>query len=169
MTRDSAHFIRHSDDSSVDSVLQLVDDAIYAAADLRNKNRTSKEVDDKLERALEALGSYETDLSNNSRANIVTVHERMKMAKAKDKSSSTTIFNLWKKMKLSPKVRLVYTTSPHANAKPQAMEDERSEPTTIVEFLLLKSLPDNSPTIVTRKRRIGDVFVSLPSFSLSES
>lgn len=149
--------------------MQLVDDAIYAAADLRNKNRTSKEVDEKFERALEALGCYETDLSDNGRTNTATVRERMKTAKAKDKSSSTTIFNLWKKMKLSPKVRLVRTTSPHANAKPQATEDERSEPTTIVEFLLLKSLPDNSPIIVKRKRRIGDSFVSLPKFSLSES
>ncbi len=153
--------------------MQLVDDAIYAAADLRNKNRTSKEVDEKFERALEALGCYETELSNNRRtattSNTVTVRERMKTAKAKDKSSSTTIFNLWKKMKLSSKVRLVHMTSPHANANPQATEDERSEPTTIVEFLLLKSLPDNSPTIVKRKRRIGDSFVSLPSFSLSES
>jgi len=152
--------------------LQLVDDAIYAAADLRNKNRTSKEVDEKFERALEALGCYETELSNNRRTvtttNTVTVRERMKTAKAKDKSSSTTIFNLWKKMKLSSKVRLVHPTSPHANANPQATEDERSE-TTIVEFHLLKSLPDNSPTIVKRKRRIGDSFVSLLSFSLSES
>ena len=104
-------------------------------------------------------------MSGASYNRIMTVHERMANTKNKDKCLVTILDALKKKLPLKVRLGYMYMTPPYANTEPKTTEDE---PIT-VEFLLMKSLPDNSPTIVKRKHRIGDSFVSLPSFSLSES
>ena len=112
---DRAHFIRHSDDiCSLDSALQAVDDALGSAAKVKTK--TSREVDEKFEKAIEVLILYETECHpknpapGDSNGRATTVHERMTKAKTKDKSSSS-ILNVLKE-KLSLKVRLAHTTPP---------------------------------------------------------
>ena len=91
----------------MNSALQAVDDALRSAADIMVK-KTSKEVDEKFERAIEVLSHYETECHPNKPVSpdgrSMTVLERMETAKAKDKSSST-ILNVLKE-KLSLKVRL---------------------------------------------------------------
>jgi len=51
-----------------------------------------------------------------------------------------------------------YTSSSlcRTHAYPQPALDGELEPTTIVEFLLLKSLPDNNPTVVKRECQLTD-------------
>ena len=128
-------------------------------------------MDEEFERAIEFLSRYEAEyhprkpVSGASYNRIMTVHERMANTKNKDKCLVTILNALKKKLPLKVRLGYMYMTPPYANTEPKTTEDE---PIT-VEFLLMKSLPDNSPTIVKRKHRIGDSFVSLPSFSLSES
>jgi len=97
------------------SALQAVDDALRSAADITVK-KTSKEVDEKFERAIEVLSHYETECHPKKPVSRdghpMTVLGRMGTAKAKDKSSST-ILNGWKE-KLSLKVRSAPITPPRA-------------------------------------------------------
>jgi hypothetical protein len=99
--------------SFIYSALQAVDDALSSAAAV--KGNTSKEVDEKFERAIEVLSCYETEClpvkpaSRDGRS--MTVHERLSKAKGKDKSSSTKLKVL--KEKFSAKVRLAHIYLPH--------------------------------------------------------
>ena len=158
----------------MDSALQAADDALSSAADITVK-KTSKEVDEKFERAIEVLSHYETEcppkkpVSPDGRP--MTVLERMAAAKAKDMSSLTTLKVL--KEKLSLKVRSAPTTPPRTVLTTsvtvnhyKATDEEQPEPTAVVEFLLLKSLPDKCPTIVKRKCRVLDLILSLSGFTL---
>ena len=89
-------------------VLQVVDDALRSAAEV--KNQTSEVVDKKFEIAIEMLSGYETDhypkgpTLDNSRAK--TVRERMEEATMKDKWSSGILNTL--KEKLRMKVRITH-------------------------------------------------------------
>ena len=133
--------------------------------------KTSKEVDEKLERAIEVLSHYETEYHPNKPVSCdgrsLTVLERMATAKAKEKRSST-IWNAFKE-KLSLRVRFcVYNTSRNdTNNHRKATKEEQPEPTTVVEFLLLKSLPDKCPTIVKRECRVCDPNMLFSSLTLS--
>ena len=69
--------------------MELVDDALKAAADARTK--TSKEADEKLSEAIESLKEYEEYCHPNKPAE---VEARMEQAKAKDISSSTALNRL---------------------------------------------------------------------------
>jgi hypothetical protein len=152
--------------------LQVVDDALRSAAEVKNK--TSEVVDKKFEMAIEMLGRYETAYHpkdptlDNGRAK--TVRERMEEATTKDKSSSGILNTL--KEKLRMKVRFAHPPSlcrTHAYRQPAL--DGESEPTTIVEFLLFKSLPDNNPTIVKREYQLTDTvlhYLTLLSEELSK-
>jgi hypothetical protein len=79
------------------------------------RKKTSKEVDEEFERAIEVLNDYEAEFhlrkSMSGDSPEVTVYERMAEAKTKDKTSSR-ILNVLKE-KLSLKVRLAQTTPPH--------------------------------------------------------
>ncbi|KAH9955997.1 hypothetical protein BC827DRAFT_819595 [Russula dissimulans] len=125
-------------DAELGKALQIVDDALRSAAKVTKK--TSEVVDKKFEMAIKMLGRYETayhpkdpDL-DNGRAK--TVRERMEEATRKDKSSG-----------------ILNTRKQKSHMKPAL--DGESEPTTIVGFLLFKSLPDNNPTIVKQELRTG--------------
>ncbi|KAH9955996.1 hypothetical protein BC827DRAFT_1271203 [Russula dissimulans] len=126
-------------DAELGKALQVVDDALRSAAEVKNK--TSEVVDKKFEMAIEMLGRYETAYHpkdptlDNGRAK--TVRERMEEATTKDKSSSGILNTLKEKLRMKPAL------------------DGESEPTTIVEFLLFKSLPDNNPTIVKQELSKG--------------
>lgn len=61
-----------------------------------------------------------------------------------------------------------YNSTPSsANNHHKATKEEQPEPTTVVEFLLLKSLPDKCPTIVKRKCQVRDPILFLSGFTLS--
>jgi hypothetical protein len=129
--------------------LELVDDALHSAAEAGTK--TSKEADERFRRAIETLSDYEMDY-DASRATSFgddsnTVHRRMEVANAKDKSSSTILNRLKESLKVreDPAPLLCRILIPNF----QPLE---AEPTTTVEFLLHRSLPDKSPTIVKRKQ-----------------
>jgi hypothetical protein len=76
------------------------------------------------------------------------VHRRMEVAKAKDKSSSMIL----NRLKESLHVRDDLAPS-HRRVLNLIFQPIEPEPTTTVEFLLHKSLPDTNPTIVKRKPR----------------
>ena len=102
-------FIHHSDHLAFftfGSALQAVDDALSSAAGVKKK--TSKEVDEAFEGAISVLGRYEAEFHPKKPAlgedQVMTVHERIEKAKAKDKSSSA-ILNVIKE-KLSLRVGL---------------------------------------------------------------
>jgi hypothetical protein len=92
------------------SALQAVDDALSSAADAKSK--TSKDVDQKFERAIEILSRYEMEchpkIQVPADGRFMTVLDRMAKAKKKDKSSST-ILNVLKE-KFSARVRLTHMT-----------------------------------------------------------
>ena len=117
------------------------------------KKRPSKEVDEKFAKATKALSGYEMRyhprhaMSNDKQTK--TVLERIEAAEAKDKSTSTILNRL--KETFSQKVRLAHIALTHTNTVSQARDDRQPEPTTVIEFLLCKSLPDESPTIVRRE------------------
>jgi len=129
--------------------LELVDDALHSAAEAGTK--TSKEADEKFRKAIETLSDYEMDYhdgrptSDGDDSN--TVHRRIEVANAKDKSSSTILNRLKESLKVRRGPRTF--ASSHFNTNFQPLE---AEPTTTVEFLLHRSLPDKSPTIVKRKQ-----------------
>jgi len=88
-------------------------------------------------------------------------------AKAKDKSSST-ILNVLKREIVPESKVFTYNSTPNsANNHHKATKEEQPEPTTVVEFLLLKFLPDKCPTIVKRKCRVRDPILSFSGFTLS--
>ena len=124
------------------SVLKAVDDALASAAEVKKKS--SKEVDEKFATAIEALGCYEK--LYHPGCHTKSVCEKMAAAKSKDKSTST-VLNVLKET--CQKVSLAHLTPPHTKTVPQLIHE--SEPTTVVEFLLFKSLPEKSPTIVQRE------------------
>ncbi|KAH9955998.1 hypothetical protein BC827DRAFT_1234259 [Russula dissimulans] len=103
--------------------LQLVDDALKSAAEVEKK--VSKEVDERFEKAIESLSDYEKQYHFKE-----TVTQTMAAAKAKDKSSLSAINTLKEKSGMKPN------------------PDGWSEPTTVVDFHLFKSLPDDNPTVV---------------------
>ncbi|KAI0287771.1 hypothetical protein BC826DRAFT_738940 [Russula brevipes] len=125
------------------SALQVVDEALKAASEVASK--TSRDVDDKFDEAFRVLGSYEREFHSRE-----TIAERMAAAKAKDKSCSTTLKRVLKKLSL------------------KATEDVPPEPTTVVEFLLLKCLPDDSPTVVrqvlSRKSSLQEILWNFSRF-----
>jgi hypothetical protein len=86
-----------------------VDAALESAT--KAETKTSKVVDEKFEKAINALSNYETDCHRRKPAldgsHTNTVHERMDAAKGKDKSSSTTLNAL--KERSRTKVRLALT------------------------------------------------------------
>lgn len=117
--------------------------------------KASKEVDGKLEEAIDALCHYEMDshrkdpVSDDSRDK--SIRERMAAAKAKDQSSSSTLNALKEKLRSKVSFGLTYSILCYAHACPQPSPHGWSEPTNVVEFVLFKSLPDSSPIIVPRK------------------
>jgi hypothetical protein len=70
-----------------ESVLQVVDDALYSAT--KAGKRTSKDADAKFKKATDALNAYEKKYLLGE-----TVTQRMAEAEAKDKSSSTLLWRL---------------------------------------------------------------------------
>jgi hypothetical protein len=95
---------------------------------------------------------YGTDANahwkNNDTCCARIVHERMLKAKTKNKASSTGLNA--PKDKFSLHVRHTYDTPIQYRHRPQ---EETSEPTTVVEFLLKSLLvPDKSPAIAERRR-----------------
>jgi hypothetical protein len=93
------------------SALQAVDDALSSAAGVKKK--TSEEVDEAFERAIEVLSDYEAEFhpskSMSGDSSEMTVYDRMAEAKTKDKTSSSRILNVLK-AKSSRKVRLAHRT-----------------------------------------------------------
>lgn len=79
---------------------------------MKNRTRSSKEVDDNLERAIEALSRYEIRYHPNyprlkdSDSRLKTVRQRMVMAQERDEASLKILNRL--KEKLSLNVRLVH-------------------------------------------------------------
>ena len=123
MPLDYLHFIRGSNDAFSDSALELVDDAIRSAANVKNRTRTSEEVDKNIETAIEALSRYEMryhpqDPSSEDpdRPN-KTVRQRMVTAQEKDESSSSILNRL--KEGVSLDVRLAYIVPRTTNAGPR--------------------------------------------------
>jgi hypothetical protein len=123
MPLDHVHCICGSNDALSDSALQLVDDAIRSAADLKNVTRTSEEVDKNIETAIEALSHYEMryhpqDPSfEDPDSRIKTVRQRMVTAQEKDESSSSILNRL--KEGLSLNVRLAHMVPRTTNAGPR--------------------------------------------------
>ncbi|KAI0300015.1 hypothetical protein B0F90DRAFT_571146 [Multifurca ochricompacta] len=107
--------------------LQVVDDALSSATD---PNKKDSEKVDALEAAVQALSNYESKFHH--RDSDRTVSKRMEAVKKKHESSS----KIWDTMKQKLRER------------ERPTEAERSEPTTVVEFLLLKSPLDPKPSIV---------------------
>ena len=90
------------------SALQAIDDALSSAADAKTKS--SKNVDQKFERAIEILSRYEMKCHPKNQVpadgRFMTVLDRMAKAKKNDRSSSA-ILNVLKE-KLSARVRLTH-------------------------------------------------------------
>ena len=82
----------------------------------------------------------------------LTVNERMAAAKAKDGSTSSTLNTL--KEKLRMQVRFRHATLARAHTDSQPVPAGWSKPTTVVEFLIFKSLPDARPTLVKREHQL---------------
>ena len=72
-----------------ESVLAVVDDALGSAAEAQKKTSNWEDVDEKVERAIQALKAYEKKYHPKE-----IVAKRMLEAEAKDKSSSTTLDRL---------------------------------------------------------------------------
>ena len=126
MQLDHVRFIRGSDDAFSDSALELVDHAIRSAAYVKNRTRTSEEVDKNFETAIEALSYYEIRYhpqdpsSEDPDRRNETVRQRMVTAQGKDESSSTRILNRLKGGS-SLNVRLVHVVPSSANASPRRL------------------------------------------------
>lgn len=102
------------------SALQLVDDALMSATQAGKK--TSKKADEAFKNAVSKLGDYEREYHF-----METVAESIKIAEEVDKSSMKVLNSLIEKFR--------------------PLEEG---PTTKVEFLLHKSLPDKNPTVITQ-------------------
>jgi len=109
-------------------------------------------VDERFERAIKSLSDYEKQYHFKE-----TVTKTMAAAKAKDKSSLRAINTLKEKSGMKVRVACACACSSFAlTPTPQPTPDGWSEPTTVVEFHLFKSLPDDSPIIVQRERQPTD-------------
>ena len=90
---------------------------------MKDRARTSEEVDDKLERAIEALSHYEmryhpqVPMPKASDSCLETVRQRMVTAQEKDEASSKILNRL--KESLSLNVRLVHMAPRSTNAGPR--------------------------------------------------
>ena len=126
--------------NGLESVSQVVDDALGSAAKVQKKN--SKVADKKLKYAVDVLCAYERKYHLNK-----TVVEMMVSAEAEDDSVElSTILNRPKE-KLSVREGLQMTfASSRTNTNSQPSAEERQAMT--IEFLIHKSLLDHSPTIV---------------------
>jgi hypothetical protein len=97
-------------------VLGFVDDALESAAEANTKK--SKDVDEKFAKAIKILSEYEASCRPKNPASKAgeTVCERMKIAMARDKSTSTTLNKLREKIlvreELSPSLHRVLTPIP---------------------------------------------------------
>jgi hypothetical protein len=141
-----------------DSALKVVDEALGAAAEVKRK--TSKTADWAFKRAIDELARYEMECHTSQRRRIVNVKERMAAAKAKDITFSS-VWDFLKNM-FSPKVRLGRIQLFHLiNNCFQATDNKHPEPTKVVEFLLLRSLPDPRPIVVKREHKIRSQFLIL--------
>lgn len=89
----------------------------------------------------------------------LAVNERMATAKAKDGSTSSTLNAL--KEKLRMQVRFRHATLASAYTDSQPVPAGWKKPTTVVEFLLFKSLPDARPTLVKREHQLTHATQSL--------
>ena len=127
MQLDHVRSIRGSNDAFSDSALELVDHAIRSAANVKNRTRTSEEVDKNIETAIEALSYYEmryhpqdpsSEDPDSGRRRNETVRQRMVTAQEKDESSSTTILNRLKGGS-SLNVRPVHVVPRSTNASPR--------------------------------------------------
>ena len=100
------------------------------------------------------LHRYETKWHSRdpSCSKFLTVSERMAAAKAKDGSTSSTLNAL--KEKLGMQVRFRHATLASAHTDSQPVPAGWSKPTTVVEFILFKSLPDARPTLVKREHQL---------------
>jgi hypothetical protein len=84
-------------------VLQVVDDALYSAAEARKK--TTKDADAKFKKATDALSAYEMRYHLRE-----TVTDTMAEAKAKDKSSSTILNKLKETLRVRKYLDLCFAT-----------------------------------------------------------
>jgi len=106
-------------------------------------------VDEKFKKATDALSTHEMQYHPPAHPGDLNVADRMKKAEKEDNSSS----KLLNRLKETFRVReeLIRLICRNTNADTQPLEEG---PITTVEFLLHKSLPDRSPTIVKRERRL---------------
>ena len=120
-----------------ESVSQVVDDALKSATEAERK--TSKDADESFKRAIDALSDYEKKCYSKE-----TVSKRMAAAEANDKSSLTILNKLKEKLRVREGLQVSFAFS-RTNIDPQLSVEE---PTRTFEFLLHRSLLDDSPTIV---------------------
>lgn len=85
-----------------ESVFQVVGNALESAAEPEAQKKISKEADEKIKEAINALSDYEKSYHSNE-----TVFKRMATAQAKDKSSLTML------NKLKGKLRVRGSTNDH--------------------------------------------------------
>jgi len=124
-------------------VLDVVDDALKSAAE--GGTKISERVDEKFETAIKVLDEYHVEYHPERSASKLS--ERMAEARKNDRSSLTILNRLKETFRVRGEVCAF--ALPHSDTSFQPIEPE---PTRIVEFLLHKTLPDRSPTIVKRKR-----------------
>jgi hypothetical protein len=123
--------------------------------------RTSKEADEKMEKATKLLGDYEREhliqnkdlTKDKEREN--TFLKRMDGAKSKDQSRSAFLSGF--KAASQSKVRLAPVVITHTNTNPKKDEDNFQDKTTFrVDFILQESLPrtDTNTEVVPRECRL---------------
>ena len=124
-------------------MLRAADDALEFAAKVKAKK--SPEVDEKFECATEMLHSYGTDWhpKDPGHRKSLIVKERMAAAKEKDGEGLLTLNRLKEKTVPLKEVKFKHATFARA-------QTESQKRTMVVEFLILKSLPEKSPTVVRR-------------------
>jgi len=86
-----------------ESVLQVVDDALYSVTEARKK--TTKDADAKFKKATDALSTYEQKYHLKE-----TVTNTMAEAEAKDKSSSTILKRLKETLRVRKNLGLCFAT-----------------------------------------------------------
>ncbi|KAH9995276.1 hypothetical protein BJV77DRAFT_238691 [Russula vinacea] len=130
-------------DQDLRVALQAADDALKSASEAGTK--TSIEAVDRFRWATEVLHHYEMKWHprDPSCSKSLAVNERMAAAKAKDGSTSSTLNALKEKLRMQP------------------VPAGWKKPTTVVEFLLFKSLPDARPTLVKREHQLTHATQSL--------
>jgi hypothetical protein len=113
-------------------VLESVDAALESAT--KAEKKTSKVVDERFEKAINALIDYEMDChrkiavsDGGRRANSLSVRERMDPARAKDKSSSTTLNALKEKSRMKVRIALAHVTSAYSFPVSQFQKNGRNQ------------------------------------------